>query len=191
MAYVYCAGPLFNPAEKAEMESIATVLEKSGNTTFLPHRDGLEFAKLHSQLLKQGVPAPKAAAVLVRAIFVLDVHLILDVVNVVVANLNGRVPDEGTIVEATLAWHKGLPLVFYKSDVRSLLYGADNPLVLGLTNFQVVASIQEIPDAVEHQLKQSRLVKDVCRLGLTVEQLRQQHTDESALAAALLQALKS
>ncbi|OTP76147.1 Nucleoside 2-deoxyribosyltransferase [Caballeronia sordidicola] len=44
MLRVYCAGPLFNARERAEMDSIASVLEQAGFSTFLPHRDGLEFA---------------------------------------------------------------------------------------------------------------------------------------------------
>ncbi|OTP73783.1 Nucleoside 2-deoxyribosyltransferase [Caballeronia sordidicola] len=46
MVRVYCAGPLFNPGERAEMDSIASTLEQSGFSTFLPHRDGLEFAQI-------------------------------------------------------------------------------------------------------------------------------------------------
>jgi nucleoside 2-deoxyribosyltransferase len=40
----YCAGPLFYVDERAEIDSIASMLEQSGFSTFLPHRDGLESA---------------------------------------------------------------------------------------------------------------------------------------------------
>ena len=45
MSRVYCAGPLFNESERTEMAAIAQVLEKAGHTTFLPHRDGFEYAQ--------------------------------------------------------------------------------------------------------------------------------------------------
>ncbi|KQR77003.1 hypothetical protein ASG35_12045 [Burkholderia sp. Leaf177] len=69
--------------------------------------------------------------------------------DVVVANLNGRVPDEGTIVEATLACHSGKPLVLYKTDVRSMLGGSDNPMVTGLGDFESINDSSALPAAVE------------------------------------------
>lgn len=191
MAYVYCAGPLFNPAERNEMVAIAEVLEEAGHTTFLPHRDGLEFARLQPLLITEGVSPAEAERVLERAIYSLDVYLVAGVVDAVVANLNGRVPDEGMVVEATIARIKGKPLVFYKSDVRSLLHGADNPLVRGLTDFEIVASICDIPEAVQRQLEKSQYtLEEMCQLGSTIQQLRQTHSfDQRALALALLEAL--
>ena len=41
----------------------------------------------------------------------MDCHELLNATTGVVANLNGRIPDEGTIVEAALAWHSGKALV--------------------------------------------------------------------------------
>ena len=39
---VYCAGPLFNRAERDEMTDIADVLCEAGYTVYLPHRDGMD-----------------------------------------------------------------------------------------------------------------------------------------------------
>ena len=138
MSRVYCAGPRFNESERTEMAAIAQVLEKAGHTTFLPHRDGFEYA----QLLPELTPicgSDTANAVLQQAIFALDV---------VVANLNGRVPDEGTVVEAALAWHARQPLVLYKADDRSLIAGSDNPMIVGLSNLKVVSDLDEIPEVL-------------------------------------------
>ncbi|CAN5914497.1 hypothetical protein BH11PSE13_BH11PSE13_43400 [soil metagenome] len=143
---VYCAGPLFNDAERAEMLQIAEVLESAGHQVFLPQRDGLEFASLHPRLTALGVP--NVESVLGKAIFSLDVHKLLHWANVVVANLNGRVADEGTVVEAALAWHSGKVLVLYKADARSMLGGADNPMVTGLGEFQVCSATDQLNDAI-------------------------------------------
>ena len=43
---VYCAGPLFNEAERREMLAIADVLRVGGFEPFVPHADGMEFAQL-------------------------------------------------------------------------------------------------------------------------------------------------
>jgi nucleoside 2-deoxyribosyltransferase len=45
---------------------------------------------------------PGRRGIVNKAIFSLDTYQLLRQCDVVVANLNGRVPDEGTIVEATL-----------------------------------------------------------------------------------------
>mgnify|MGYP003981738111 CR=1 FL=1 len=47
-------------------------------------------------------------------------------------NINGRVPNEGTVVEAGIAWNAGKKIVIYKTDLRTLLKGSDNPLLSGL-----------------------------------------------------------
>src|SRR5207237_2250426 len=121
MPRIYCAGPLFNPAERREMDDIAGVLEAAGYTTFVPHRDGLEFARLLPELQHIVPSAPAADAVLRRAIFSLDVFQLLSRSDAVVANINGRVPDEGTVVEAALAWFACKAVVLYKNDSRSVL----------------------------------------------------------------------
>ena len=138
MPRIYCAGPLFNDPERHEMQQIAEALERAGYETFLPHRDGLEFSQLLPALLDLGVTQSRADGVLQRAIFSLDVHQLLVGCQGVVVNLNGRVPDEGTVVEASLAWHAEKPLVLYKRDGKNkdrytshplyrLLHDAPNP----------------------------------------------------------------
>ena len=62
-----------------------------------------------------------------------------------VLNLNGRVPDEGAMVEAGIAWALGKPIVIYKNDSRSLFGGLDNPLVAGLSKFKIISDIGKIP----------------------------------------------
>lgn len=187
MAYIYCAGPLFNPPEREEMAAIAAVLEKAGHTTFLPQRDGLEFSKLQPLLIGNGLSSSEANYLLAEAIFTLDVHMVLQETSGMVANLNGRVPDEGMLVEASLAWSNGKPLVLYKSDSRSLIHGNDNPLLRGLGQFEVVANIEAIPAVLEKELKQpsSYQIRAACKLGAAIQELRQKYTSPEKFAGAL------
>jgi nucleoside 2-deoxyribosyltransferase len=141
---IYCAGPLFNRKEKEEMQEIADSLESGGFRVFLPHRDGFEFSNLSSTFQKMGVALEKATEILNKAIFTLDVFQVLDSDGLVL-NMNGRVPDEGAMVEAGIAWNAGKSIVIYKSDARTLLNGNDNPLLLGLSSFETVSNIPEIP----------------------------------------------
>ena len=145
---VYCAGPLFCQSEREEMMAIADLLVDHGYRVYLPHRDGMEFRLIHEILVERGWEPPEAAQFLHAAIFALDVYQLAVECDCMVWNLNGRVPDEGAVSEAAMAWTFGKPLVAYKDDVRSLIAGRVNPLLVGMTDFQTVDDIEEIPHAL-------------------------------------------
>jgi nucleoside 2-deoxyribosyltransferase len=189
MLRVYCAGPLFNAGERAEMDSIASTLEQSGFSTFLPHRDGLEFAQLKPALEQCGASPSEAASIVDQAIFALDTYQLLRRCDVVVANLNGRVPDEGTVVEATLAWHSDKPLILYKTDVRSMLSGSDNPMVTGLGEFDTIGDLSALPTAIERVVAHHRSgkVNETLNLGASIATLRNDSRSVCAVAAVLYQ----
>lgn len=126
--HVYCAGPLFNDAERAEMQQIAAILEEDGHEVFLPQRDGIEYPALFS-FLKDQLPILEARLHLHRIIFQLDVYKVLRWSDAVVANLNGTVPDPGTCIEAALAWHAEKRVVFFKNDDRTQFNGLDNSMI--------------------------------------------------------------
>lgn len=149
---VYCAGPLFNAAERREMVEIADVLIAAGFECFVPHRDGMEFAQVHPYLCERGYDSAAVGRLLHEAVFALDVYQVLIDCGVVVCNLNGRVPDEGAVAETAMAWALGKPVVFFKEDCRSKVAGRDNPLVVGMGGFQTVHDLSAIPDAVRSRL---------------------------------------
>ena len=141
---IYCAGPLFNSKERDDMREIADALEEADYSVFLPQRDGLEFAHYFPQLSNLTNSDNVAATLLKRAIFYLDVYHILKSDGLVL-NINGRVPDEGAVAEAGIAWSSGKEIVIFKDDVRSLVDGSDNPLVVGLSDFAVTEFKKDIP----------------------------------------------
>lgn len=141
---IYCAGPLFNRPEQEEMAEIARTLEGAGFSVFLPHRDGFVFAEVHREFLRGGYESAEASRMIQQAIFWLDTHEVVSACQGLVLNMNGRVPDEGAVSEAAMAWMAGKAIVLYKADSRSLIQGSDNPLVLGLGNFARVSTIPEI-----------------------------------------------
>ncbi len=146
-ARIYCAGPLFNQAERDEMTAIADVLCEAGFTVYLPHRDGMEFRLVLEELVERGWPAPQAAQFLHEAIFALDVYQLAEECQAVAWNLNGRVPDEGAVSEAAIAWTLGKPIVAYMDDVRSLISGRVNPMLVGLVEFETKVTIGDLPGA--------------------------------------------
>lgn len=150
---IYCAGPLFNQAERNEMTLIADLLTNRGYGVYLPHRDGMEFRLVHEELTERGWAAPVAGAFLHAAIFALDIFQLVSECDAVVWNLNGRVPDEGAVSEAAIAWALGKPILAYKEDVRSMITGRDNPLLVGLVEFETMSELDQIPDRLEELLE--------------------------------------
>jgi len=134
--------------ERKEMAQLAKVLEDAGYSVFLPQRDGLEFAELFPLFLQRGVPAPDAQKILNMAIFSLDVFQIINSDGLLL-NMNGRVPDEGAMVEAGIAWANNKVVVVFRSDSRSLIEGNCNPLVLGLSDFSFIATYDDVVHAFE------------------------------------------
>lgn len=149
---VYCAGPLFNEAERREMCLIAETLNRSGLKTFLPHADGMEFAKVQPVLISSGHDPVEVGRILHKAIFAMDVYQVVQGCGSMVFNMNGRVPDEGAVAEATMAWMLGKPVVIYKEDVRSMIAGRDNPLVVGQTDFNLVTRMDQLVGELEARI---------------------------------------
>ena len=145
---VYCAGPLFNEAERNEMTAIAQTLQSGGYEPFLPHEE-VQFSRVHPLLIERGMTPAQAGRVLHEAIFALDVYFVVLGCGAIVMNLNGRVPDEGAVAEATMAWMLGKPMVFFKADSRSLIEGRDNPIVAGQTRFEQVNNLEAIASALD------------------------------------------
>ncbi len=153
---IYCAGPLFNRAEQQEMAEIAHVLESAGFSVFLPHRDSFVFADVHREFLRAGYTSEESTWMIQQAIFWLDTYEIVSRCQGLALNMNGRVPDEGAVAEATMAWMAGKAIVLYKSDARSLIHGSDNPLVLGLGGFVKVSTVPEIAYAFTQLFRSKR-----------------------------------
>lgn len=154
---VYCAGPLFNAKEQEEMQELARALEDAGFATFLPQRDGLELARCRELLVSRGYSCEHANRVLSEAIFALDVYQVLEGCDAVVVNLNGRVPDEGAVSEAAMAWARGKVVVGYKADMRTTFAGQDNPLVVGLFQFRLCSDLKMVVTVVSDGMRRRGL----------------------------------
>ncbi|MEN6447284.1 MAG: nucleoside 2-deoxyribosyltransferase [Syntrophaceae bacterium] len=149
---IYCSGPLFCAEEVGGMSAIARVLEGAGFRTFLPHRDGLE---AYVMRFSNASLASTVSAVRTRidyALFSLDVYELVERCSAVVCNLNGRVPDEGMIVEAAIAYAVGKPLVLFKDDARAPFGGYDNSMLTSLVQGRIVGKLTEIPAALEREM---------------------------------------
>lgn len=148
---VYIASPLFNPPEREENSEIDEALRKGGFETFLPQRDGFLYVELVKTIeeKQKGCKREDAEKIALSIITHLDIYQVCEGSDALVLNMNGRVPDEGAVSEAAMAFAVGHPVVIYKNDARSLVGGRDNPLVAGLSGCEVVNAIDGIPAALK------------------------------------------
>ncbi len=149
---IYCSGPLFSPEEVGAMTVLARALEDAGYQTFVPHRDGVEayVMRLANSPLDGNFLRLRDAVD--AAIFAVDVFQIVERSAVVVVNLNGRVPDEGAVAEAAIAFAANVPVVLYKHDARAPFRGRDNAMLTGLTDSRLVTEVSRLPQAVERAI---------------------------------------
>ena len=149
---IYCSGPLFCAEEIGGMSAIAKVLEDEGFQTFLPHRDGMEGYVLRFSNASFPSTVSGIRTRIDYAIFSLDVYELIERCIAVVCNLNGRVPDEGMIVEAALAYAAGKPLVLFKDDLRAPFGGYDNSMLTSLVRGIIVDKITNLPVALMNMI---------------------------------------
>ena len=65
---IYCAGPLFNPKEREEMQEIAEIVESCNVATFLPQRDGVKYADLIEKFRNNDLSNEEADKILKKVI---------------------------------------------------------------------------------------------------------------------------
>jgi nucleoside 2-deoxyribosyltransferase len=149
---VYCSGPMFSVGDKREQKAVATALESANYTTYLPQRDGIEVGKvmqLVSHPLLEGWIADKVMLVVRKWVFALDMFQLLQRCQSVVFNLDGRTPDDGSVVETAAAFTAGKPIVIYKTTPITMLAGADNPMVQGLSSsWTYCEHVKDVPHAL-------------------------------------------
>lgn len=176
------------------MALIAEALQNAGYQVFLPQNDGLEFARLFPAFLSKGIQVKEAEQLLNRAIFALDVFQVKDSHGLVL-NMNGRVPDEGAMVEAGVAWACQHPIVIYHNDDRSLIQGNSNPLVLGLADFATVNRYEDVAPAFDRHFEelgdrlfqeQASFTEDSLHHGQTISECLTHNRNEEEIANLLL-----
>ena len=149
---VYCAGPMFSQDEVSKLRSIAATLQAAGFNTYLPPEDGVEVAKF-MQLLKGDTllsPGLRVALDWIRKmVFALDIYQLLERCDCLLFNMDGRVPDDGSVSEAAAAFAAGRAIVIYKTSPITMLANRDNPMVQGLSyTWRYVDDVTEIPQAM-------------------------------------------
>ena len=150
---VYCSGPMFSTADLTQQLAIAASLEGAGFTTYLPQRDGIEVAKVMGTITTGlDLPPNEVTEIMTfvrKIVFALDIYQLIDRCDSLVFNMDGRVPDDGSVVETAAAFTAGKPIVIYKTTPITMLGGYDNPMVEGLsTTWAYIDDVTQLPAAV-------------------------------------------
>lgn len=133
---VYFAAPLFSDAEKEFNARLTERLEEAGHDVFLPQRDGMEIAAIYDQPDVDGVED------VMDEVFETDRDEVY-AADVVLAVLDGQVPDEGVAIEMGIAYERGVPIVGLKTDNRT--FSKSEPINAML--WGVLDELHEEPDA--------------------------------------------
>lgn len=173
---IYLSGPMFSPGDLGEQRTIAAMLELNDEhttgpilapvptsppytaaTCYLPQRDGIEvgnvMALLNNPLIQSTLAAP-AMAFVRKIVFALDMYQLLERCGAVVFNMDGRVPDDGSVVETSAAFVSARPIVIFKDTPVSMLGGADNPMITGLsTTWEYVTDFADIGPALIERIQ--------------------------------------
>ena len=146
---VYLAGPMFSAGDKMEQSALATSLEEAGFECHVPQENGIEVAavmqllndpSLHGAKMLEPLVLDRCIVWVTRTVVALDVFQVVEGCQCTVLNIDGRVPDEGSLVEATLAWSAGHPVVPYKTTTISELGGNNNPMIGVISGWARVSS---------------------------------------------------
>ena len=142
---VYIASPLYSTKEQQENCEIDEVLRRAGYNTFLPQRDGFTYVDLFKQVQNEGYAHEEARDIALGLIMHLDVYQVCESCDATVLNLNGRFSDEGAVSEGALCFRSERPLVIFKGNNPSFAMENYSPLVTGLTRFEIVGKVEDIP----------------------------------------------
>ena len=134
--YAYVAGPLFDEGERWFIEKIDQLVQDAGFDTFLPHRDN-----------------PPKTAENVGEIFINDKGGI-DRCQVVVANLNGIMTDDGTAWEMGYAYANNKFIIGLFTDWRARFPNGNEVvnLMMQCSMNKLVRSLDELDVALREWL---------------------------------------
>jgi nucleoside 2-deoxyribosyltransferase len=149
---IFISGPMFSPADLWEGQKIKDALEADGFDTYWAPKDGIEDERLIQNLQNplMALPAYQKIALLVQKIgWTLDIYMATYGCDGMVMDMNGRVPDGGSIVEAANAYAVGMPLVLYKETSITMWGPFNNPMIAALTkDWEPVDTVAKISPAL-------------------------------------------
>jgi nucleoside 2-deoxyribosyltransferase len=147
---IFLSGPMNSTSDINGQLAISAVLQPKFNVYLAPV-DGVEIRTLIELLATPTVlsqPFLRAALLVQQIGWAHEIYQLLSC-DALVLNMDGRVPDEGAVVEAATAFTAGKPVIIYKDMVITFWDFFDNPMVAALdSTWQVIADARKLPGAI-------------------------------------------
>lgn len=138
----YYAAALFNEGERAFNLQVKQVLDELGIETWFPQED----AGFIEDYLEQGMTMDQAR----HRIFEQNLEAVEDS-DILIFNLDGRVPDEGACIEAGIAFGRNKRVIGLQTDFRAVEPGGSNNLMIdGIMDYEVAKTIGELKELLEN-----------------------------------------
>ena len=178
---VYLAGPMFSAGDKMEQSGVGR--RPGGSRLRVPRapeqrdrgrcRDAApQRSLLHGSNMLEPLVLDRCIVWVTRTVVALDVYQVVEGCQCTVLNIDGRVPDEGSLVEATLAWYAGHPVVPYKTTSIAELGGNNNPMIGVISRWAPVSLDRPgVVAAVKAAVKSAVAGQPVTTPPLDVQQL--------------------
>ena len=135
MNKIYVAAPLFSDSERELNVRLDAFVKELGYETYLPQQDG----GVLTELVSDGMSMADAR----KFLFDKDWEAV-QWCDIVLAILDGRVPDEGTCVEIGMGFALGKECIAYKTDLRSFIAGEDNVMISGAIKNRIAKSFSDL-----------------------------------------------
>lgn len=146
---LYLSGPVYNPEEVKSLKYLRDFLKNQNYAVATNESNFIENSLLHgpekdSQYLQKCMTG-----------FALEYYNIISA-DICIGVLNGRVPDEATVVKMGIAFASGIPVVLYKYDCRILFPNGDNSMIQGLSgDFSHVKTLKSLKKKIEKKLRKN------------------------------------
>lgn len=131
----YYAAGLFNEGERSFNLRVKSVLDELGIETWFPQED----AGFIEDYTDQGMTLEQAR----HAIFSQNLEAVRSS-DVLIFNLDGRVPDEGACIEAGVAFGWNKRVIGLQTDFRAVEPGGNNLMIDGIVRYEIAGSIEEL-----------------------------------------------
>jgi nucleoside 2-deoxyribosyltransferase len=147
---IFLSGPMNSTSDINGQLAISAVLKPKFDVYLAPV-DGVEIRTLIELLANPTVlsePFLRAALLVQQIGWAHEIYQLLSS-DALVLNMDGRVPDEGAVVEAATSYTAGKPVVIYKDMAVTFWDFFDNPMVAALdSTWQVIVDVRKLPGAV-------------------------------------------
>ncbi len=131
----YYAAGLFNEGERQFNLRVKAMLDELGFVTWFPQED----AGFIEDYLAQGMTLDEAR----HHIFEQNLEAVR-AADVLIFNLDGRVPDEGACIEAGVAFGWDKRLIGLQTDFRAVEPGGNNLMIDGVLRYEIAKSIDQL-----------------------------------------------